>query len=146
MSILAIHLGIIVLLAGVTWALLLAGQAYIGRRKRLALKAPALESDANAIRGMVRILAFSTETCRQCHTHQWPAIERVMALRSGSVVAEEIDAILHADLAARYQILTVPSTVVLNAEGVAQAVNYGFANTQRLLEQIDAIPAKEQIL
>jgi hypothetical protein len=46
------------------------------------------------------------------------------------------------ELAQRYQVLTVPTTVVLDATGQAHAVNYGFANTKRLLEQIDEVVAK----
>jgi len=42
-------------------------------------------------------------------------------------------------LAQRYQVLTVPTTVVLDAAGYVHAVNYGFANTQRLLEQVDGV-------
>ena len=41
-----------------------------------------------------------------------------------------------------YHVLTVPSTVVLDAEGNAHAVNYGFANTQRLPQQVDEALAK----
>jgi hypothetical protein len=33
----------------------------------------------------------------------------------------------------------VPTTVVLDETGKAHAINYGFANLQRLLEQVDAI-------
>jgi len=36
-------------------------------------------------------------------------------------------------------VLTLPTTVVLDAAGRAHAVNYGFANTQRLLEQVDEV-------
>ena len=94
---------------------------------------------SNGVASAVRILAFSTETCRQCHTHQWPAIQRVLALRPGQVVGEDIDALGQRDLAERYHILTVPSTVVLDTAGRVQAVNYGFIGTQGLLKQIDAL-------
>jgi hypothetical protein len=33
----------------------------------------------------------------------------------------------------------LPSTVIMDAEGRTHAVNYGFANTQRLLDQVDEI-------
>jgi hypothetical protein len=39
-------------------------------------------------------------------------------------------------------VLTVPTTVVLDATGHAHAVNYGFAPMQRLLEQVDAVLAQ----
>ncbi len=46
------------------------------------------------------------------------------------------------ELTERYRVLTVPTTVVLDASGRAHAVNYGFANTQRLLEQVDTVLAE----
>ena len=52
---------------------------------------------------------------------------------------EEIDAPSSPELTQRYQVLTVPTTVVLDAAGHVHAVNYGFANTQRLLEQVDGV-------
>jgi hypothetical protein len=53
------------------------------------------------------------------------------------VVVEEIDAPSTPELTRRYSVLTVPTTVVLDAAGRARAVNYGFADTRRLLEQVD---------
>jgi hypothetical protein len=38
----------------------------------------------------------------------------------------------------------VPTTVVLDATGRARAVNYGFTNTQRLLEQVDEVSRVDQ--
>ncbi len=46
--------------------------------------------------------------------------------------------VLH-ELTRRYQVLTVPTTVVPDATGRVHAVNNGFANTQRLLEQVDGV-------
>lgn len=134
---LAIRFGIIVALGLVAWLVVVGGRAFIARRQRQVLAAPPLT--AGAMDGAIRILAFSSATCRQCHTHQWPAVQRVLSLRQGRVVAEDVDAPSHPDLAARYQILTLPATVVLDGTGRAHAVNYGFANTQRLLTQIDAL-------
>jgi thiol:disulfide interchange protein len=85
----------------------------------------------------VRILAFSSDDCVQCHRMQTPALRRVLDARP-DVVVEEIDAPRAPELTHRYSVLTVPTTVVLDAAGRARAVNYGFADTQRLLEQVDA--------
>jgi hypothetical protein len=73
---------------------------------------------------------------------QTPALHRVLAARGEAVNVEEIDALDTPELARRYHIMTVPTTVVLDAAGKARAVNYGFANAQRLLTQIDAILAE----
>jgi thioredoxin-like negative regulator of GroEL len=90
----------------------------------------------------VRILAFSSADCRQCHTLQRPALLRVAELREDIVSVVNIDAPSSPDLTERYQVLTVPTTVVLDATGKAHAVNYGFTNAQRLLEQVDAVLTK----
>jgi thioredoxin-like negative regulator of GroEL len=90
----------------------------------------------------VRILAFSSADCHQCHQLQTPALQRVLEARGNIVSVVEIDAPASPDLVQSYQVLTVPTTVVLDATGHAHAVNYGFANTQRLLEQVDAALAK----
>ena len=116
------------------------GRWFVADKRRQALAAAPLHlSQAQMTSGRVHILVFSSEDCRQCHTHQKPAIERVLALRAGDVSAEEIDAPNHPELTERYHILTVPSTVILDAVGHAHAVNYGFAPTQQLLDQIDAV-------
>jgi len=96
-----------------------------------------------ADRSRVRILAFSSADCRQCHQLQTPALQRVVAARGDAVTVIEVDATSQHELAETYHVLTVPSTVVLNAAGQAQAINYGFANTQRLLAQIDEILAQK---
>lgn len=85
----------------------------------------------------VRILAFSSAGCVQCHRQQTPALARVQALRPGVVEVIEVDAPAAPELAERYRILTVPSTVVLDATGVARSLNYGFAPSDRLLAQVD---------
>jgi hypothetical protein len=137
MSELAIRLGVIAILGVMIWLTITTARAYVYWQKRQALSASPLVEGLPGT--AIRIMAFSTETCRQCHTHQWPAIQRVQALRPDRVVSEEIDTASHPELVERYHILTVPSTVVLDGGGHVQAVNYGFINTQGLLEQIDAL-------
>lgn len=90
----------------------------------------------------VRILAFSSADCHQCHQLQAPALQRVQETRGDSVSVVEIDALSSPELTRRYHVLTIPSTVILDATGHAQVVNYGFANTRRLLEQVDEVLAK----
>jgi thioredoxin-like negative regulator of GroEL len=51
----------------------------------------------------------------------------------------EVDAPNEPELALRYRVLTVPTTVLLDAAGRARAVNYGFANSHKLLEQVDTV-------
>lgn len=135
------------LACGIVWS----GRRYVERRRRIALAAqPAFAAAYDREAGQidrrsgstpVHILVFSSADCYQCHQYQMPALDRVTEARRNQVSVEEIDAPTSPDLTRRYQVLTLPTTVVLDADGRVQAVNYGLANTQRLLEQVDAVLA-----
>ena len=141
---------IILLLMGIAvWLLVACGRRFVDVRRQRALSAtlPApLSSITNPDdatgKARVHILAFSLPDCHQCHRLQAPALQRVVEARSHVVSVIDIDTASSSELAQRYQVLTVPTTVVLDATGQAHAVNYGFANTQRLLAQVDDVLAK----
>lgn len=122
------------------------GRRFVEKRRQLAFAALPLQlssamnrTDGHTAGTPVRILAFSSADCHQCHTMQTPALQRVTGARKYQVSVEEIDAPGSPELARHYQVLTVPTTVVLDATGRVHAVNYGFASTQRLLEQVDEV-------
>jgi hypothetical protein len=149
---LGIFVVVVLLLCLFTWT----GRGFVERRRKLALMAAPINSGANLDRSAsgdniertgaspsrVRILAFGSDDCRQCHTLQAPALKRLLDARGDEVALVDVDAPNAPELTRRYQVLTVPTTVVLDAAGHACAVNYGFASTQRLLEQVDAILAQ----
>ncbi|GLV54575.1 hypothetical protein KDH_14220 [Dictyobacter sp. S3.2.2.5] len=121
-----------------------AGRMLVARRRQQALAAEPLvfassDNDKDDHEHLVRILAFSSEDCRQCHTLQQPALERLLKQSGDKIEVVHVDAVTRHDLTERYKVLTVPTTVVLDTEGNAHAVNYGFANTQKLQEQVNAI-------
>ena len=130
-----------VLLCLFTWS----GRRFVEARRRQALAAapPGIFSEISdgevQSRPLVRILAFSSANCHQCHQLQAPALKRVLEARGTDVSVVDVDAPDEPELAQRYQVLTVPTTVVLDAKGRAHAVNYGFANTVKLLEQVDEV-------
>ncbi|HZS76601.1 MAG TPA: thioredoxin family protein [Ktedonobacteraceae bacterium] len=134
---LIVRLLALILVGLFTWMLVWGGRSFVERRRKLAMSAAPL-ADGKSDTSRVRILAFSSEDCVQCHRFQAPALQRVAEARGGQVQIEEIDAPNSPALTKRYQVLTVPTTVVLDTTGHVQAVNYGFANAQRLLEQVDA--------
>lgn len=122
------------------------GRRFVEKRRHIAFAAlptqslsDTNETDEHTEGTPVRILAFSSADCRQCHTMQTPALQRVTGARKYSVSVEEIDAPGSPELTRRYQVLTLPTTVVLDATGRVHAVNYGFASTQHLLKQVDAV-------
>lgn len=139
------RLAVLIVLGFAAWLIVLAGRRYVETRRAQALHAaplmPSRTSFEDGDGAQVRILAFSSEDCAQCHRMQTPALHRLLEARGGVVAVEEIDAPSSPELASRYHILTVPSTVVLGADGRAHAVNYGFAPTSKLLEQVDDVMA-----
>ncbi len=125
----------------ITWLLVWSGRRFVEvRRRRVLDAAPSVpQRETNDRPTRVRILAFSSDDCHQCHQLQEPALQRLLEKRGELVEVEHIDAPAEPELTRHYQVLTVPTTVVLDATGKARSVNYGFANVQRLLEQVDAV-------
>ena len=146
MSVFMVRVGVLVLVSILLWLLVWSGRRFVGGQRRHALAAtpmtPGNDVYANSSLSLVRILAFSSADCRQCHELQIPALQRVLDARGSKVSVAEVDAPNSPDLTQRFRVLTLPSTVVMDAKGRAHAVNYGFANTQRLLEQVDEVLAK----
>ena len=151
---LAILLGVAIF----TCLIVLWGHRYVERRRQRALSALPLVpvtgenstqsvKSANAVttkEGVstpVRILVFSSDDCSQCHMYQTPALHRVAELREDVVTIVEIDAPSSPDMTERYHVLTVPTTVILDETGKAHAINYGFANAQKILGQVDEVVA-----
>ncbi len=146
MNVMLWRAALLVGLAALLWALIVLGRRFVERQRRAALAAPALglaaEAEAAASTAPVRILLFSSAECQQCHRLQKPALRQVEAARGELVRVIEIDAPTQPQLTARYRVLTLPTTVVLDGQGKAQAVNYGFVPAGRLLAQIDGVLAR----
>jgi hypothetical protein len=77
------------------------------------------------------ILYFTGEGCTVCRTHQEPALAKL-----GPVRIDKVDAIADRTLADRFQVYTLPTTVVMSAEGRALHVNYGYATAPKLERQL----------
>ena len=151
MAAVVMRLGVLVVVSLAIWLAVRVGRSYVWRSRRRALNSapivlPQMAGEASAVSmPAVRILSFSSADCRQCKQLQGPALQRVQEARSGSVAVVEVDAPSDPDLTAHYSVLTVPTTVVLDGRGKAHAVNYGFAPTHRLLEQVDALLEQERV-
>jgi hypothetical protein len=78
------------------------------------------------------ILYFTGEGCTVCRTHQEPALARL-----GSVRIDKVDAIAERELADRFHVYTLPTTVVMSAEGRALQINYGYAAAPKLERQLN---------
>jgi hypothetical protein len=146
MSMFIVRIGVLVLVSILLWLMVWSGRRFVETQRRRALGATpiisGIDMDANSSLSLVRILAFSSADCRQCHELQIPALRRVLEARGTKVSVAEVDAPNSPDLTQRFRVLTLPSTVVMDAKGRAHAVNYGFANTQLLLDQVDKVLAQ----
>jgi thioredoxin-related protein len=134
---------------GLVWT---SWRLWVGRKKHhrasstdaiLALQEPSEVEDAPLAR--VRILAFASEDCHQCHRLQAPVLRRVKEAHGDIVTIIDIDVSNAPELTSRYHVLTVPTTVLLDVKGKAHAVNYGFTNAQSLLKQVDEILVPDDV-
>ncbi|TMC19021.1 MAG: hypothetical protein E6J34_15810 [Chloroflexi bacterium] len=140
-----IRLGTVVAIGAVVVLLAWLGRRFVEAQRRKALAATpwsllvGVGDTPKAAHAVVRILAFKSADCRQCRELQEPALQRVLQARRDTVTVVNVDVTSEHELVQTYRVLTVPSTVILDAKGQARAINYGFADTQRLLEQIDEV-------
>ena len=77
------------------------------------------------------ILYFTGDSCTVCKTHQEPALAKL-----GGVRVDRVDAIEERGLADRFHVYTLPTTVVMAADGRAVHVNYGYAPAPKLERQL----------
>jgi thioredoxin-related protein len=146
MSEVLVRSSVLLLLGLVSWLLVWSGRRFVETQRYRVLTAPlesafAVEENGASPNNIspVRILAFSSADCSQCHQLQAPALQRIVETYGKQVSIVEVDAPNEPELTQRYRVLTVPTTVLLDAAGRARAVNYGFANSQKLLEQVDTV-------
>ena len=127
MSVYLVRAGVLVFVSILLLLVVWSGRRFVEAQRRRALAAVPLTSsgnmDAHASLSFVRILVFSSADCRQCHEMQIPDLQRVLDARGSIVSVAEVDAPHSPDLTQRYRILTLPSTVIMDAAGRAHAVN-----------------------
>jgi thioredoxin 1 len=80
------------------------------------------------------VLYFTTAECAQCRLQQTPILSQLAA--RVDVAVHKLDAVEQEALARFYGIMTVPTTVVLDAELRPLAVNHGVAPLPKLLAQV----------
>ncbi len=103
------------------------------RRPAADLLPPDLSGHPRQVR---LILAFSTPECALCHSAQTPALEELVQRYADRVVVRHVDATVAPDLANRFGIFTVPSTVIVEQSGHILAINHGLAGPAKLARQL----------
>lgn len=77
------------------------------------------------------VLYFTGESCAVCRTHQEPALARL-----GPVRVDKVDAVADRELADRFHVYMLPTTVVMASDGTPLHVNYGYAPAPKLQRQL----------
>ena len=89
--------------------------------------------------GTPLILYFASPACAPCHTLQRPVIQQLVEQLGESLQVVEVDVLQQPELARQWGILSVPSTIILNARGEARYVNHGVALADKLLKQLSSL-------
>lgn len=119
----------IVAAAGVLWAVL----SWRTRRFRAPTAADLLPAPPGR---RALVIAFTTPDCAPCRTAQKPALEHLRFIYPYAVDVREVDATVDPDLAGRFGILSVPSTVVIDPRGRVVAINHTLTATSKLAAQL----------
>ncbi len=94
----------------------------------------------DAQKGQLRptILYFRSENCGPClaQSHHLRQLEKDLGDR---LAVREIDAERQSDLAARYGIFTLPTTLITDGNGRVKHINYGLAASATLARQVERI-------
>ena len=120
------------------WALAVAGVVVLAAACLELFRSRRASRRAAGVQGVTAaepyILYFTGDGCTVCKTHQEPALARLQGVR-----IEKVDAIAERALAEQYQVYTLPTTVVIGADGRALHVNYGYAPAPKLERQLAEI-------
>lgn len=109
------------------------------RGSRINRAQPRLESFRLPASDQPTILYFSGEWCSQCRTLQAPALAKLQEELDGQVRVMELDALSRLDLVDSLAVLTLPTTVLLDANGRVRRINDGFADAEKLKVQLAEI-------
>ena len=86
--------------------------------------------------GKPTLLYFTGEYCTSCKLQQTPIVEKVRSKLGNSVAIKTYDVSHSPDIASRYKVLTLPTTIVLNKQGQVKAINYGVTQQRKLETQL----------
>jgi thioredoxin-like negative regulator of GroEL len=87
-------------------------------------------------RQMPSVLYFTGEACTICHTAQRPALRSLAATLDPGIEIRQIDIAVEPELARRYRVMSLPTTIVLDAAGQVTDINVGFTTGEVLRRQL----------
>jgi thiol-disulfide isomerase/thioredoxin len=114
--------------AGVVWLLWCVVKCWL--RRTIRVEQGALND------GRPTLLYFSSSDCAPCRLRQGPILASLRKTMGERVHFREYDAVTYPELANRYRVLTVPTTVIIGPGGSVLAVNYGVTQAAKLQRQL----------
>lgn len=108
----------------------------LAHRARVSHRGPALPEGWRE--GSPGILYFSSQTCTPCRA-QGKAVQRIGEQEDRVLNLVKIDVDGEPDLAEKWSVLSVPTTVVLDSGGRIQTVNHGAASEKKLRRQLEGV-------
>ena len=128
----------ILLLAPLIAVAIVAGAALLLRAQRGGQRelVGSVVETPRAQRQLPSILYFTGETCTICHTAQKPALRSLASGIDGNLEIREVDIAVEPELARRYRVMSLPTTIVLDADGQVTEINVGFASSDTLRRQL----------
>lgn len=121
----------ILLAAAVSWFLLL-------NLTRLRARRGTSELDGYRL-GDATLVYFSSPVCAPCRAVQRPAVERFKQAVGETFRVIEVDASVRPDIAERWGVFSLPTTVFIDSHGNPRTVNPGVTTTETLLAQAKQI-------
>ena len=87
-------------------------------------------------RRLPSILYFTGVNCTICHTAQRPALRTLADSLKEAIEIREVDVAVEPALARQYRVMSLPTTIVLDASGQITDINVGFASGDTLRRQL----------
>lgn len=84
------------------------------------------------------LLYFRSDTCAVCPT-QGRYVDEVAANWGDYLRIQTIDATLEGELTSKFQVFTLPTTILLDKQGNVSAVNYGLTDSGKLARQMRGV-------
>lgn len=91
--------------------------------------------------GRPSLIVFSTPGCSACRTAQYPAVQAVASRFGQRLRVMNVDIADRPAVGRAFNVLTAPTTVVMDGDGRIEHFNHGFAPAEVLSAQLSALGA-----
>lgn len=101
-----------------------------------------IERESVGAAGRPTLLYFRADSCAVCPT-QGRIIDQLAGQWAEQIDIQWIDAEREPETAVRYRVLSLPTTILIDAGGRAVHINYGLADAPKLTRQLSAIAGEK---